>query len=62
MTPSQLRQIRQHTGLSQEDFAAGVDYAKSTIAMMETGKRNIHKRFIKLIQKKYKKGFTTVIN
>lgn len=44
-----LRIVRAHTGMNQSEFARALGIGQSTLAMMETGKREIHERHIKTI-------------
>lgn len=44
-----LRVIRAHTGMNQSEFASALGIGQSTLAMMETGKREILERHIKTI-------------
>ena len=42
-------ELRKHLGLNQKEFADAIGIGQSTLAMIETGKRNINQRHIKLI-------------
>lgn len=44
-----LRTVRAHARMNQFEFARALGIGQSTLAMMETGKREIHERHIKTI-------------
>lgn len=62
MTNHQLKQIRELSGLSQEDFAHALGYSsKSSISMMESGVTGIKGYFVENVKNKFKKHFTKVV-
>ena len=44
-----LRIVRSHMEMNQSEFARALGIGQSTLAMMETGRREIHERHIKTI-------------
>lgn len=44
-----LRTLRKAMGMNQSEFAARMGMSQSSIAMLETGKRNLNEKHIKLI-------------
>lgn len=62
MDKDQLKQIRELSGLTQDQFATALGYAsRSSICMMESGAQGIKWYFVDRVKNKFRKHFTTVI-
>lgn len=51
---NQLKEVRNYTGLTQQEFAKNLEVSLSTIANIENGSREISKSLMKLLVEKYK--------
>lgn len=57
-----LAVLRKSLGMNQKDFAYSLSLGQSTLAMIETGKRELTERNIKLICSLYKVSYQWLVN
>lgn len=57
-----LAALRKSLGMNQKDFAYSLSLGQSTLAMIETGKRELTERNIKLICSLYKVSYQWLVN
>ena len=57
-----LAQLRKALGMNQKDFASSLSLGQSTLAMIETGKRELTERNIKLICSLYRVSYQWLVN
>jgi HTH-type transcriptional regulator / antitoxin PezA len=57
-----LAELRKSLGMNQKDFASSLSLGQSTLAMIETGKRELNERNIKLICSLYKVNYDWLVN
>lgn len=56
-----LAELRKNLGMNQKDFASSLSLGQSTLAMIETGKRELNERNIKLICSLYKVNYDWLV-